>query len=221
MTAKVICSVNQKGGCGKSTVTMQLAGTLAQSYSVLVVDGDPQGTATKWAAAAKKIPFPAALAGLANAGDMLHREVAKHVDGHDVIIIDCPPAIASVIPQSALLIADLALVPIVPSPPDLWAGVAVKELIDLISAQNPALQARLVINMLLPRTRLSQSVLDIIPQYGIPMVDTKLQLLTAYRESSAYGGTVHEMGRRGATAVAEIQALADEVVELVGLKGRR
>jgi chromosome partitioning protein len=217
MTAKVICAVNQKGGVGKSTLTMQLAGTLARSHAVLVVDGDPQGTVTKWAATAKTTPFPAAMAGLANAREMLHREVEKHLEGHDLILIDCPPAIDSVIPQSALLISDLALVPIVPSPPDLWAGVAVKHLIELSQKQNPDLDARLVINMLLPRTRLSQSVLEILPNYGIPMLETKLQLLTAYRESSAYGSTVHEMGRRGATAAAEMQALANEVTDLLGL----
>jgi cellulose biosynthesis protein BcsQ len=60
-------------------------------------------------------------------------------------------------------------------------------------------------------------VLEIVPTYGIEVLETKLQLLTAYRESSAYGGTVHEMGRRGAAAVAEMQALADEVTELLGL----
>ena len=217
MTAKVICAVNQKGGCGKSTLTMQLAGTLARTHAVLVVDGDPQGTVTKWAAAAKKTPFPAAIAGLANAGEMLHREVEKHVEGHDLILIDCPPAIDSVIPQSALLISDLALVPIVPSPPDLWAGVAVKHLIELSQKQNPNLIARLVINMLLPRTRLTQSVLEIVPSYGIKVLETKLQLLTAYRESSAYGGTVHNIGRRGSAAAAEMQALANEVTGLLGL----
>ncbi len=63
MTAKVITVFNQKGGCGKTTITMSLAGALTfRGYSCLVVDMDPQGTASRWASAApEERPFPASV----------------------------------------------------------------------------------------------------------------------------------------------------------------
>ncbi len=216
MPARVLTLVNQKGGCGKSTLSMQLAGTMAKDYSVLVVDADSQGTATRWASAAPdETPFPATLAGLSAAGEKLHREVAKYIHTFDVIVIDCPPAVDSIIPQSALLIADLALVPIIPSPPDLWAGMAIRHLIESLSMTNSSLIARLVINQLQPRTRLSQKVVEILPEFEIPLVETQIHQRTAYRESAAYGCTVHQMGNKAAAAAQEITSLSTELIALL------
>src|SRR4051795_3748832 len=132
MPAKIISVVNQKGGSGKTTLSMQLAGALARrGHDVLIVDADPQGTATRWAASAEdEKPFPATVAGLAAAAGKVHREVKKYISRYDYIIIDCPPAVDSLAPQSALLIADLAVVPVIPSPPDLWASVGITKLIE-------------------------------------------------------------------------------------------
>ena len=120
MAASSITVFNQKGGAGKTTLSMQLAGTLAhRSHKVLVVDTDPQGTATRWSASAPQDKtFPAAVNGLSAAGAMVHREVRKFVDDYRFIIIDCPPALESVVPESALLISDIALVPIKALPGD-------------------------------------------------------------------------------------------------------
>ncbi|MBV9226823.1 MAG: ParA family protein, partial [Acidobacteriaceae bacterium] len=127
MRAKIVSLVNQKGGCGKTTISMHIAGALASrrgGKKVLVVDADPQGTATRWAASASdEDPFPASVVGLAAANTKVHREVRKFVNDYDFIIIDCPPAADSPVPQSALLITDVALVPVIPSPPDLWAAI--------------------------------------------------------------------------------------------------
>jgi chromosome partitioning protein len=148
MAAKILAVVNQKGGSGKTTLSMQLAGALARlGHEVLVVDADPQGTATRWAASAdEENPFPAMVAGLAAAGGKVHREVKKYTERCDYIIIDCPPAVDSLAPQSALLIADLALVPVIPSPPDLWASVGITKLIENARTVNEELLALIVLN---------------------------------------------------------------------------
>ena len=87
MPAKIITVANQKGGSGKTTVSMQLAGTLARrGYRVLVVDADPQATATRWAASASdEIPFPASVVGLSAANEKVHREVRKFIDDYTAL----------------------------------------------------------------------------------------------------------------------------------------
>jgi chromosome partitioning protein len=218
MPARIIAVVNHKGGVGKTTLVMQLAGTFARrGLKVLVVDADPQGTATRWAAAALDgAPFPAAVVSLSAAGGKVHREVAKFADDYALILVDCPPAVDSHAPQSALLIADLALVPVIPSPLDLWAAVGIRQGIEHTRTVNSALQARLVLNALEPRTALAKDVLDLLPEFGIALARTALHHRTAYRQSAVFGGTVHMLGRKAAPAIAEVEALADEVWTLVG-----
>jgi chromosome partitioning protein len=216
MPARVIAIVNQKGGAGKSTLTMHLAGSLGRrQYKVLVVDADTQGTATRWAASAPDdAPFPAAINGLNAAEDKVHREVAKFVDDYHYIVIDCPPALESIIPRSALLIADLALVPVVPSPPDLWAAVGIRRLIESTQLNNTALKAKLVINDLEPNTTVAQKVRDIFPEFGIPFTASVIHHRTAYRQAAAYGSTVHTL-KRAQAAIAEIEALTTEILLLL------
>ena len=217
MAAHVVAVVNQKGGAGKSTLTMQLAGTLGRrGMKVLVVDADSQGTATRWAtAAADETPFPAAVMGLSAAGGKVHREVAKFAEDYEVIVIDCPPAVDSPVPQSALLIADLALIPVIPSPPDLWAAIGIRDLVEHIGTINETLAARLVINDLEPRTTLAKEALEILPAFNVPVARVYLHHRTAYRQSAAFGGTVHDLGNKAIAAIREINALTDEVITLL------
>ena len=217
MTAKIITVVNQKGGAGKTTVSMQLAGTIAyKKKKVLVVDTDPQGTATRWAASASDDSlFPAAVIGLSNATAKVHREVKKFIEDYDYIIIDCPPAADSPIPQSALLIADLALVPILPSPLDIWATVGIKHVIDNVLTINEELKARLVLNQCQPKTTLTQETQDVLTEFGIPLAKTQIQQRQVYRQSAVYGQTVHELGAKAKPAIAEMEQLAKEVLKLL------
>ncbi|NKB17270.1 MAG: ParA family protein [Pseudanabaena sp. CRU_2_10] len=215
MTAKIITVANQKGGSGKTTVSMQLAGTLARrKHKVLVVDADPQGTATRWAASASDDdPFPASVVGLSAASGKVHREVKKFIDDYNYIIIDCPPAADSPVPQSALLIADIVLVPVIPSPLDMWAAVGIKQVIFNVSEVNETLQARLVLNQCQPRTTLAQDTLEILPEFGIALSNTVIHHRQVYRQSAVFGQIVHDLGNKA--AIAEIEALTDEVLSLI------
>ena len=217
MAAKIIVVVNQKGGSGKTTLSMQLAGTLGRrGYRILVVDADPQGTATRWAASSEDdTPFPATVAGLAPAGGKIHREVKKYMADYEYIIIDCPPSVDSPVPQSALLIADLALVPVVPSPADLWAARGIKQLIENAENINEDLDVRLIANMVQPRTTLGKDALEILDDFGIPLTDSSLHLRTVYRESTLYGSTVHIFGSRARPAIEEIESLTDELLKIL------
>jgi len=223
MKAKIIAVVNQKGGAGKTTVAMQLAGSLGlRGFDVLVVDADTQGTATRWAASADDgNPFPATVVGLSAAQGKLHREVKKLISNYHYIIIDGPPASDSPVAQSALMVADLALVPIIPSPLDMWASVGIRKAIEDAADINENLQSRLVVNQCQPNTKLARDVLDILPEFGIQMAESQFHQRTVYRQCAVYGQTVHNFGVRAAPAKAEVELLIDEVLELLHRKKGR
>jgi len=220
VTAKIISVVNQKGGSGKTTLSMQLAGSLARrGHKVLVVDADPQATATRWAATAEdNKPFPASVVGLSAASAKVHREVKKFVADYDFILIDCPPAADSPVPQSALLIADLALVPLIPSPLDMWAAVGIRQVIGNVTDINDNLRARLVVNQCQPKTNLAREALEVLPEFGIELCETYIHQRQVYRQSAVFGQTVHDFGSRAAEAVREIEALTDEVLGVLGIR---
>lgn len=218
MTARIVAVVNQKGGSGKTTLSMQLAGALARrGGKVLVVDADPQATATRWAATADDDkPFPASVIGLSAASAKVHREVKKFVADYNYIIVDCPPAADSPVPQSALLIADLALVPLIPSPLDMWAAVGIRQVIENVSDINDSLQARLVVNQCQPNTNLAKEALEVLPEFGIKLCKTFMHQRQVYRQSAVFGQTVHDFGSRASEAIGEVEALTDEVEAILG-----
>jgi len=197
---------------------MHLAGALARrggGMKVLVVDADPQGTATRWAASATdEDPFPASVVGLAAANTKVHREVQKFAGDYDFIVIDCPPSADSQVPQSALLITDVALVPVIPSPPDLWAAIGIGKTIEGAQTVNEALKTRLVLNQLQPNTTLGREALEILPQFGIELAKNSLSFRQVYRQCAAFGQTAHNFGSKAKDAIEEIEALTDEVLSL-------
>ena len=222
MAAKIITVVNQKGGAGKTTTTMQVAGAITKRhYKVLVVDADPQATATRWAASAEDAtPFPASVVGLSAANEKVHREVKKFIDDYDFIIIDCPPAADSPVSQSALLVADLALVPILPSPLDIWATIGIKQVIENATNFNEELQARLVLNQTNPKTTLAKESVEVLSKFDIPLSKTKIQQRQIYRQSAAFGTIVHNMSK-AAPAIKEIESLVNEIFAILAIKKRK
>jgi chromosome partitioning protein len=214
MTAKLIAVVNQKGGVGKSTISMLLGGTWGrQGKKVLVVDSDPQGTAAQWSAASVKTSFPATVISLAHAAGKLHREVQRHVANYDLILMDCPPAV-ELQSHSALLIADLAIIPLPPSPPVLWGSRGIKLLIEKAEMVNPDLRGFVLLNKV-KNTSLSGAIQKQLEGFGLPVLMNKLKQLTAYEEASVLGCCVQDLGRGGKAASTAVEAVADEIFRLV------
>lgn len=214
MPAKIISVGNQKGGAGKSTTTMQLAGTLSRrGFKVLVVDADQQATSTRWSAQADT-PFPATVVGLAAAGSKLHREVQKFVNDYDFILVDCPPSVIDPTPQSAFLVSDLVLIPTRPSLPDIWA---VKETLDLIEKAktiNEDVKVAILLNAKQPNTQLSKDSRAVLSEFEATLLKTSFANRQAYAQSVVLGSTVHDVpGAKPAQS--EVEALTDEILELL------
>lgn len=219
MTAKVVTLFNQKGGCGKTTTTIQLAGSCAlRGYKVLVIDMDEQSTATRWASQAPDdAPFPAASMNLAAMGGKVHREIKNHIENYDFIFIDCPPTAMSPAPSSAMLVSDLAIIPVIPSPADIWAAVAAKKLALAAQATNEGLQIRILPNMVQKNTNLARETIEVLAEdEDIPLMKNWIGSRSAFRECQLLGTTVHQIAK-SSPATVEVEDLADEVLGILGI----
>lgn len=216
---KVVTVLSQKGGAGKSTLTMQLAGGLARSgRRVAIIDLDPQETAMRWAhAAPEAVPFPARVMRLEAAPDQLHQLIKLAGREADLILLDCPPSIEHPATLAALQEADVALVPVVPSPADLWSTKGVERLILQVQASRKGLKAALVPNRVL-RTNLAWDVLEVMRDFSLPVLGAALSQRNAFAQSAVIGGTVYQLGRAGAEAAREVNKLVVEVLKLTGEK---
>lgn len=219
MAAKIISITNQKGGAGKSTTTMLLAGGFAKkNLRVFVADADKQRTATRWAKEApENSPFPANVYPMGDYEATIHREIRKVIDSYDVILVDCPPALESPIPQSALQVSDLALIPMIPSPPDIWAAAGIENLVKRAAITNPTLQARILVNMAQDRTMLSRKVEELLEAFGIPLLRHRLIQREVYRHTAGFGLTIYGMtGNTAQVAQREVTAITKEVLTVLG-----
>ncbi|WP_374265397.1 ParA family partition ATPase [Zoogloea sp.] len=216
---KVVTVLSQKGGAGKSTLTMQLAGGLARrGKGVAIIDLDPQETALRWAhSASPDAPFPAPVRPLDGDPAVLPQAVKALGREVGVVLLDCPPSIEHPATLAALQAADLALVPVVPSPADLWSTKGVERLILQVQASRKGLKAALVPNRVL-RTNLAWDVLEVMRDFTLPVLGASLSQRNAFAQSAVIGGTVYQLGRTGAEAAREVDKLVAEVLKLIGEK---
>jgi len=203
----VIALVGNKGGAGKTTLAVNFAAGLARQDSVAVIDADPQGSALQWRAIAGEGSAPPVAAAEAD----LQRQALKLLQDYRTVVIDCPPSVHAPQTGAVLGFGDLALIPVQPSPMDLWASVHIEQSIEEAHKVNPSLRTLLVINQLEPRTTLSRLVRDALSEIAFPVADTAVRRRAIYRASALQGKSVFDMGRRGADAAAEIDQLIQEV----------
>lgn len=204
----IIAFIGNKGGAGKTTLAINFVTTLNQQSPTSLLDADPQGSTLHWAAMIDDENMPNVFDAT---GDVI-QAVQQHRDQTEHLLIDCPPQLHSEQTQSALQLCDIAVIPVLPSPLDLWATVAVNDAIIDARKANPDLKVLLVINQLEPRTKLSRLVREAINELDTPVAETMLHRRVVYRASILEGKSVAQMGRPGAIAADEINQLLAEVL---------
>ncbi|MGM0560335.1 MAG: ParA family partition ATPase [Pseudomonadota bacterium] len=208
MTARIITVAQQKGGAGKTTLAAHLAVALtAAKHKVAVVDIDPQQSLTFWYKQRQ------ALLGDAGAGLLvsqingwrLRNEVQKLAEDHDVVLIDSPPH-AETEARIAVRSADLVVVPVQPSPMDIWATRPTLEL-----AKGEGTAALAVLNRVPPRARLTEEMLTALKELGAEVAKTKVGNRVVFASALSEGRAVGEVQPKG-KAAQEMASLSREIL---------
>lgn len=206
-----IALLNQKGGVGKTTLATNLASCFALAGEpVLYVDADPQGSALDWNAARQRKPlFP--VVGIPKA--TIHRDLPELAEPYRWIFVDGPPRVYDVA-RSAIMASDLVVIPVQPSPYDVWSA---KEIVDLITdalVMKPNLKAAFAINRKIVNTAIGRDVTEALAGYIFPVLKAALSQRISFAESAGQGLTVLEIEPQG-RAAQEVRALAAEIEEFL------
>lgn len=208
---RVFSVVNQKGGVGKSTITINLARAIQKDgASVAVIDCDPQGTTTDWAALnANTVPggfFPVHHYHIKD----LPNRLAEFKD-YDCVVIDGAPRLEE-LSVAIIKVSDVILIPIQPSPNDVWASISFVDLVKERQKIKPNLKAMFVVNRQKPNTGAIKEVRAALAQIGIPVLENGINDRVAFAKTLGNGLTVFEESGK---ASSEIKALANELLKAI------
>ena len=210
----IIALLNQKGGVGKTTLATHLAGEfVAKGGSAMLIDADPQGSALDWSQRRHQTGLARLFGVIGLARETLHLEAPEIARSVDYVVIDGPPRVTA-LARSALLAADLVLIPVQPSPYDLWASADIVALITEAQFFRPMLRVAFVINRRVVRTVIGRAARPALAGQPFPALHAEVHQRIAFAESVATGQLVRECAINSAAA-REIGAFAAEVAGLV------
>ena len=204
----VIAFLNLKGGTGKTTLAVHVACELARDgAAVLLLDADPQASASEWAGLREDTPCTVMACTRSN----LHTEVAKVRDRFDRIVIDGPPR-GDALLRSCLAAADLCAIPIEPSGLSVRAADRILAMVEDARIYRPDLDARFVVSRKISGTVIGRELRSLTT--GPPVLESEITMRVAFAMAMTYGQTIAEREGDAHPGADEIANLTDELLRI-------
>jgi chromosome partitioning protein len=202
----IVSFLNQKGGVGKSTLSINVAACFAKGgRRVLLIDADKQGSASTWAGLREETPFQVVSLARAN----MARDALKMAADYDVAVIDGPPH-AEEIARSCIAASDFVALPIEPSGLSTWASDLTVKQVREAQDFKPNLKCGFVVSRKIGNTVIGREIRAMAAETGIAILSAEIEQRVAFAESMTMGQTIFEWAGVGAAA-REIEALVSEI----------
>jgi chromosome partitioning protein len=214
--AKVISVLNQKGGTTKTTSAVNVASCLAVTHGkrVLLVDLDPQGSATDWAASREGAEGDPGVIPCVAMGKQLARDLPRVAGGYDFVVVDGVPQISE-LAAAAIKAADLVLIPVQPSQYDIWACSDLVQLVkDRQEIADGHPHAVMMVARAVPGTVIERTARDALEAFELPILSSQTCQRQSYVRDIGSGQSVMDLPADNKARL-EIEAVTAELLELL------